>query len=370
MLSRNCGHIADWITKVRGIWISHAHLDHYGGLPTLLRILWKERELRESFTGANYWYGGAIAEGFRSPKRSRYSSNTNAATRRSGDINNKAVPPVPWVVAPAKVLQYLDLVLDCHHGQSRDGKRRVCFEPRLHHDPRIPNGPFFHFENIKVYHNCCPAFGLLIGWTAKRESNDTQNDNSSTGAAGRKLPGACNTGGKTQFLCYSGDTRPSQNLVRACRRARQGCNQNYSNVNENPRASFSTANGRNSSNSNINDKNNYRNRADLFLIHEATYRENESTMAYQKKHSTLSEAQMVATDIGCSRVLMSHFSQRYDNVVASTKNSENTTTKEGDTIESVNNNNKTATAAADSSVDCNEPVVGLAVDGLWISLDH
>ena len=369
MLSRNCGHIVDWTTKVRGIWISHAHLDHYGGLPTLLRILWKERELQESFAGANYRYGGAIADSFRNPKRPRHFSNTNVATRKCGDINSKAVPAVPWVVAPAKVLRYLDLVLDCRHGQSRDGKRRICFEPRLHHDPRIPNGPFFHFENIKVYHNCCPAFGLLIGWTSKREINDAQDDNSSIGVAGMKLPGACNTGRKAQFLCYSGDTRPSQNLVRACRRALQGCNQNYSSFNGNPRDSFSTANGRNSSNSNNSNHNHNHNRADLFLIHEATYRENESAMAYQKKHSTLSEAQMVATDIGCSRVLMSHFSQRYDNVAASTKNSESTT-QEGDMIESVNNNNKTATAAGDSYADCNKPVAGLAVDGLWISLDH
>ena len=79
------------------------------------------------------------------------------------------------------------------------------------------------------------------------------------------------------------------------------------------------------------------------MIHEATYRDAESQMAEKKKHSTLREAWEVANDIpNCSRVLMTHFSQRYDNVLEE-----------------------------DSPLNFNEngPSVGLAVDGLWIDLD-
>ncbi len=273
MLSRNCG---DWKRRVRGIWISHSHLDHYGGLPNLLRLLLEERKASNQTRGTNE----------QAAKRPRHSPAI-----------------IPWVVAPRKVLRYLDLVLGCQHGCYKDGTR-VYMQPNQHHDPRR-DPPFVHFESIKVHHNCCPAFGLLVGWK-KTNSN--------------------------QFLCYSGDTRPCKNLVRACNRAilqsQQQCHygtNNYSNTN-----------------------------ADLFLIHEATFRDAERTMAQTKKHSTLTEALEVATDIPqCSRVLMTHFSQRYDNVEGDSEWRHNT--KQG------GQNSGDATTAL--------PLVGLAVDGLWINLD-
>ena len=33
--------LKEQLTKIRVIWISHAHLDHYGGLPSLLRAITK-----------------------------------------------------------------------------------------------------------------------------------------------------------------------------------------------------------------------------------------------------------------------------------------------------------------------------------------
>jgi len=273
MLSRNCG---DWKRRVRGIWISHAHLDHYGGLPTLLRLLLEERTASNQARGTNE----------QAAKRPRYSPAI-----------------IPWVVAPRKVLRYLDLVLGCQHGYYKDGNC-VYLQPNQHYDPRR-DPPFVHFESIKVQHNCCPAFGLLVGWK-KTNSN--------------------------QFLCYSGDTRPCKNLVRACNRAilqsQQHC---YYGTN-------------NCSNTN----------ADLFLIHEATFRDTETTMAQTKKHSTLREALEVATDIPqCSRVLMTHFSQRYDNV-------------EGDS-EWRHHGRQGGQNSGDANTAL--PLLGLAVDGLCINLD-
>jgi ribonuclease BN (tRNA processing enzyme) len=347
MLSRNCGHLNDWTRRVRGIWISHAHLDHYGGLPTLLRLLCKERESSYSSAGATTTIGTAAQ---RSRKRLRHSANCAPAPFGSGNT----VIPVPWIVAPVKVLKYLDLVLDCQHGRSKDGKT-MCFEPRLHHDPRLPSGrgsPFSHFENLRVHHNCCPAFGLLVGWKRKNSGNN---------------------GYSNQFLCYSGDTRPSQSLVRACNRAlQQRCH----------------TTGRFENNSSNRNRNENNHNVDLFLIHEATFRDAEGAMAQQKKHSTIGEAQMVATDIpGCSRVLMSHFSQRYDNVAVLP----GTTANDG--TPSIFEKNHAAIGSADANVNhaggsggsssCNDynannkfgnanigpPSIGLAVDGLWINLD-
>ena len=207
-------------------------------------------------------------------------------------LNHNTRIPAPWVIAPPKVLRYLDIILNCKHG--RNGNT-VCFEPRLHHDPRLPGGlasPFSHFENLKVYHNCCPAFGLLVGW--KGRSNTSQ------------------------FLCYSGDTRPSQNLVRACRQVLLREEQRFE------------AN---------------RNQSHLFLIHEATYRDAESKMAQKKKHSTLREAWEVANDIpNCSKVLMTHFSQRYDNI-----------SEEGSPLKF-------------NEVDGKGTYIGLSLDGLWIDI--
>ena len=276
MLSRNCGTMKDWRRQIRGIWISHAHLDHYGGLPTLLRLLCEERESAS-------WNTEAQSTAEPTSKRPRHSRNQSTTI------------PVPWVIAPPKVLHYLDIILDCKYGRSRNGNV-VCFEPRSHFIPSLPPAsPFFHFENLKVYHNCCPAFGLLVGFMGKSNTR--------------------------RFLCFSGDTRPSQNLVRACRRV--------------------FARGKQASR--VDDSRCDMTQPNLFLIHEATYRDTERHMAEKKKHSTLREAWEVANDIpNCSRVLMTHFSQRYDNVLEE-----------------------------DSPLNFNEngPSVGLAVDGLWIDLN-
>lgn len=154
---------------------------------------------------------------------------------------------IPWIMAPPKVLHYLDIILNCKHGlrkrTSTSAPREQMFIPLLHQDPTMPAGPWSHFQNIKVYHNCCPSYGLLL---RVRKS----------------------------WLCYSGDSRPCRSLVTACRRHR-----------------------------NLKDE--------LLLIHEATFAEAEQDQAEAKKHSTVAEALSIALQIPATRVLLTHFSQRY-----------------------------------------------------------
>jgi ribonuclease BN (tRNA processing enzyme) len=163
-----------------------------------------------------------------------------------GETSSNTMSP-PWVMAPPKVLRYLDVLLGCKHGFSLALKSQT-FLPFLHHDPTIPIGPWTKFQNIKVYHNCCPSWGLLI----------------------RIIDGST-----TSWLCYSGDTRPCKSLVQACRLALSSKGES------------------------------------LLLIHEATFEEMEKGKAYLTKHSTIREALSIASQIPASRVLLTHFSQRY-----------------------------------------------------------
>lgn len=239
-----------WLNSIRGIWISHSHLDHYGGLPTLLRAIANETDnaskqhLIEPASPTN-------------PKRQKTESRSCC-----------------WVMAPPKVLRYLDVLLDCRHGR-RQSDGRQLFDPLLHHDPTIPTGPWNHFRNIKVPHNCFPAYALLIGWT-QHEQGKSDHKNRSESSNQNSI----------SWFCFSGDTRPSDSLVRTCRATLPPSSNSFGPTGSPfPRR--------------------------FFLLHEATFEDGENDQAERKKHSTVSEAMMVARDIGPSRVLLTHFSQRY-----------------------------------------------------------
>ena len=83
---------------------------------------------------------------------------------------------------------------------------------------------------------------------------------------------------KPFLLCYSGDTRPSSELIKAC--------QFYSRL--------------------------YGRCGIDLLLHEATFADTEIVMCVQKKHSTVTEALGVAAQVGADRTLLTHFSQRYN----------------------------------------------------------
>jgi ribonuclease BN (tRNA processing enzyme) len=247
MLSRHGGSSSDssvdLLPRIAGIWISHTHLDHYGGLPTLLRAIFETSQQRQQGQGGNQQSESSS----RNPKQSRLDY------------------AVPWVMAPAKVLRFLDIVLECHRGRRRQGSSssRPMFLPRTHDDPTVPPGPWSWFQNIKVYHSCCPCFGILLGWQQQQQQ---KHGGQHTGR----------TTNSTSFLCYSGDTRPCRSLVQVCRHA------------------LATTRSRH-----------------LVLLHEATFQEEEQESAEKKKHATVTEAIQVGRDIPASQTLLSHFSQRY-----------------------------------------------------------
>ncbi len=260
----------DWLRCIRGIWISHAHLDHYGGLSTVLRAMANE----------------PAGDGQFKADQSTTGSHEGSTKRHKKGIT------CCWVMAPPKVLRYIDLCLGCHHGRRKSDGRRL-FDPWLNHDPTIPPGPWTHFENIRVLHNCHPAHGLLLGWRCKQEEHDSLTKGSKC---------------ETAWFCFSGDTRPSDSLIRACQRVAP------------PMAS-----------------------RPFFLLHEATFEDTECEQAERKKHSTVCEALEVARKVGASRVLLTHFSQRYVSLQALT--------------------------TAESTSQSTAVPVGLAMDGLCVPLE-
>lgn len=174
-------------------------------------------------------------------------------------------------MAPAKVLQFLDVLLGCKHGKSACGGRygdgKQLFWPLLHNlGPSPPPGPWSFFRNIKVQHNCCPSYGLLLRLKA---------------------------GGS--WLCYSGDTRPCASLIAACRHRRREFPPSSSSATGATRRAAAGGGGGD----------------DFLLVHEATFADWDRAQAEKKKHSTVSEAISVGSRIEASRVLLTHFSQRY-----------------------------------------------------------
>jgi len=226
--------VTDQLKQIRFIWISHAHLDHYGGLTTLLREI------------------ARIAEDTNQTKRMKTTSMEGA---------------FPIVIAPSKVLTYVDTMLQCSNGKQVAGGRRLyygvthsefetspfcsevrhtLFDTTLHQHGTLYQ-PIQILSSVAVEH-CPHAHGLIIRI---------------------QVPGLI-----PFTLCYSGDTRPSKNLVRAC------CHKNDD---------FSVS----------------------LLLHEATFDDDDRSLAEAKRHSTVMEATQIAKDMNAQSCLLTHFSQRY-----------------------------------------------------------
>ena len=107
------------------------------------------------------------------------------------------------------------------------------------------------WENVLVDHSCRSSYGCILGV---------------------RIPG------RQHFsIAFSGDTRPCPRFIQACRR--QGVQGEID-----------------------------------FLLHEATFDDEEKEMSIKKKHSTIQEAIRVGRDVRARKVLLSHFSQRYDSL--------------------------------------------------------
>lgn len=167
--------------------------------------------------------------------------------------NRRCQPP--WVVAPIQVLQFLNLVFDEPAKYFREVHSNDASTVTHAFSSVSINefNPFSFWENVRVDHSC-QAYGFVVG---------------------------LRYGGSPFIFCFSGDTRPSLRLVQVCR-------------------DFSKMYGAGG-------------RVD-FLLHEATFDEGEKHMSLTKKHSTVQEALSVARDVDARRIMLTHFSQRYDSV--------------------------------------------------------
>ena len=365
MFSRHTGSVSQFTkmlaSEIFGIWISHAHLDHYGGLPTLLRAIHQAS-----------WMTGQRQTSEQCHRHDSTASHPPPSKQARLDVT-KSPPPVPWVMGPTKVLRFLDVMLHC-----KDGKRletgQQWFVPMAHaagarrrHQHESPTGsltygstsspatsipwaPWIFFQNVPVNHSCGPSYGLLLAWNPPRPQSEA-------------IPyQSVHQGQKTQWFCFSGDTRPCRTLVQACHEAICRVNsgaQYQSGAYQHP-ANTNHARSLESQ------------RHELFLVHEATFQDDQQEQAVRKKHSTVSEALMVARDIATAlsgakgpsmpskppspsiRVLLTHFSSRYYDLE----------------LPKVTAGEYNDACAPPPGIDNYHPgfVVGLAMDGLQIEL--
>ena len=243
-----CTTVQEQLQSIRFIWISHAHLDHYGGLPSLLR------EVASSSVTAE-------------PSAKRMKPTSACAV-------------VPIVIAPSKVLKYVDSMLQCQNGKSAVGGRRMYYGVT---HVELETSPF-----CKELREGLFGTSLLRDHVGNSSSSSNNNNHASYCPIQllRSIPvDHCPQAHglilslrvpnqRPVTLCYSGDTRPSRNLVRSC----QNINMDIS-----------------------------------LLIHEATFDDDEHGLAEatKKRHSTVLEALGVAKDMRAEACLMTHFSQRY-----------------------------------------------------------
>lgn len=279
------------LCHVQFIWISHAHFDHYGGLPSIVSTIHEcRRELNRTGLGT------------RDNKRPRVETSE---------------PRPLLIIAPRVVLRYLDVALLCNRGAKRGSPLVRLFHGFTHEEHAswwaalasiqllrlrreevvntssillnqnrgvTPSNlisdsfayrPFAFWNNVRVEHSCFCAFGFVMG--IHIPSQHYRGDH--CGAVFHHP--TTNQGNQMELplvtFAYSGDTRPCWRLVQQCR---LDC------------GAFSQG------------------RLD-FLLHEASFDDDEQAMSVDKKHSSLSEALKVGSDANAAHVILTHFSQRY-----------------------------------------------------------
>jgi ribonuclease BN (tRNA processing enzyme) len=285
MLRRHDFTHGDWNTHLSHIgliWISHAHLDHYGDLPNLIYEIAQVKGSTRMCTCYNNRQRGKTWIQTPAKNQCNTSIPMPACNRCHGTR-----PTV--VIAPTKVLHYLETALDCKDGFVNGQKVYVgishrdfdCspfvqqvrddifgFQLPVQVDTHVPVSnniqrqyrPFQYLKNIQVDH-CPNSHGCVLGLN---------------------IPVASNNSTKLFTLCYSGDTRPSSNLVRGCQ-------------------DFTMTVGEPIS----------------LLLHEATFDDDArgKEEATSKRHSTVQEALDITSRMkNVDSLLLTHFSQRYPKI--------------------------------------------------------
>lgn len=282
------------LRHVKFIWVSHAHYDHYGGLPAVVSKIHEARVQHK--------------------RRAKAKVDQQAGKQ----ARVEALEPSVLVVAPRKVLDYLNIALqNCGQNTKPGGKRTsLLFQGYTHHQtqswwPALASTqlarlslqptsapyayrPFSFWTNVRVEHSCFNAFGFVTGLRVPRG-----------GIAGDYCGGDFRQAAEpTVTLAYSGDSRPCWNFVQHCR---SNCGGEL-----------------------------------CYLLHEASFDEADQDKALEKKHSSLSEALKVAEDVKAHKVILTHFSQRYTSFPPMKLPS--------------------------ASIATNKPVVTFAMDGMMIPL--
>lgn len=267
-----------WLRHVRFIWISHAHLDHYSELPLVIEAISQGRE-RHGYCTCKHESHNFNSEG------GRYASNECSG----------CFPPI--VIAPPKVLSFLDSSVACNIGKRRGESSNLPMSRKrkysqsteiIHKGELIPERLYYGVSNQDFDSSpfASSVRGMLFGTELRSSSTTRYRPVVSLRSIPvthcpqafalllvLKMPGH-----KLFHFCYSGDTRPSQALVQACKHATH------------------TSGGQ----------------IDL-LVHEATFDDDVEGKqnAFVKRHSTVIEAVEIAEQVSAKSCLFTHFSQRY-----------------------------------------------------------
>ena len=204
--------------------------------------------------------------------------------------------------------------------------------------------PFASLRSIDVEH-CQEAYALIL---ELRFSCREQNIRALTSNTPRHA-GSSDDNASTFVLCFSGDTRPSAQLVHGCRshspsmsRAQLMHQRQFYQSSFPPPPPPITS----------------------LLIHEATFVDNSQGRvdALRKRHSTTSEALDIASQIKAKGCLLTHFSQRYQHVSI------------GDSMnkldDDLNNASKHSTGSIPSMSNPRPFSWGIALDGMMIPLTN
>lgn len=253
---------------VRLIWISHSHLDHYGDLPCLIKAIVISKARNNVSLGPLVVVAPVKVLKF---LRVMLRSSAKTASTKANSIEHSSYIGIthrefqisPFASNIKTMLFEYALPIPSH-----DKYEHLSCEQHMYH-------PFASIRNVEVEH-CRDAFALILALRFPLKNN--------------------NHDGQPFVLCFSGDTRPSNNLVHECRsHCLPQANSAYWQhapipPPPPPRVSL--------------------------LLHEATFINDDHGRlnAVKKLHSTAAEALEIAKRMQVEACLLTHFSQRYTHV--------------------------------------------------------